>query len=89
MAQERPPDDEEEEGTFSKACRQKVNKYAEFVMKVQKQIKEACNKAVEDQNEEECDKAAVDQEVIETPMMMVAHLIQIFLGHQSRAKKVT
>ena len=36
-------------------------------MKVQKQIKEACDKAVEDQNVEECDKAAEDQEVIEIP----------------------
>ena len=61
----RPTDDEEEEGTFTKACRQKVNKYAEVVMKVQKQIREACDKAVEDQNVEECDKAAEDQEVIE------------------------
>ena len=33
----------------------------------QKQIKEACDNAVEDQNEEECDKAAEDQEVIEIP----------------------
>ena len=60
VQRERPTDDEEEEGTFAKACRQKMNKYAEVVMKVQKQIREACDKAVEDQNVEECDKAAED-----------------------------
>ena len=65
LALERPTDDEEEERIFTKACRQKLKKYAEVVMKVQKQIREACDKAVEDQNVEECDKAAEDQEVIE------------------------
>ena len=34
-------------------------------MKVQKQFREACDKAVDDQNVEECSKAAEDQEVIE------------------------